>query len=56
MVHLPRAIYFKEKPLDADLFLAGYRETEPGFARIPAWSHIRHGGPPLDEPPRRYSF
>jgi hypothetical protein len=47
MVHLPRTIYFKETPLDADLFLASCRT---------AAMHIRHGGPPLDEPPRRYPF
>jgi hypothetical protein len=54
MVHLPHAVYFKETPLDADLFLAGHREADTGFATIPAWSHIRRGGPPLGEPPRCY--
>jgi hypothetical protein len=37
MVDLPRAIYLKETPLDADLLLAGFRETaDPGFSTIPA--------------------
>jgi hypothetical protein len=54
MAYLPRTIYFKETPLEAGLFLAGRREAATGFATIPAWSHIHHGGPPLDEPPRRY--
>jgi hypothetical protein len=45
MVHLPRAIYFKETPLDADLFLAGCRA---------AAMQIRHGGPSFDEPPQRH--
>jgi hypothetical protein len=55
MVYLPRAIYFKETPLVADLFLAGLREAaDTGFSTIPAWSQIRRGGPPLDEPPHAF--
>jgi hypothetical protein len=39
MVHVPRPIYFKETPLNADLFLAGRREAaDTSFSTIPASS------------------